>query len=233
MKIKGYIFATIIFIFSIAICYSQKDSTIKTDTLQLRYGYNWISIPRHNRPTAPDWTIIANVFNQNNFTDGYNYLKLLYLNAEYTPASIYTIEWFQNWVYFPYIFDNKRIFSTRGYKLNLNQPENGNTLIMNGMVEDTNTSIQLYGGKDNWVGYWLYESQWPFDAIPDNVLDELTKIKGQGWCCVKEWHYIEGNLVPYWICAVHEGNVLLDYGDMVILAFNGSDMEILLFQKKN
>ena len=107
------------------------------------------------------------------------------------------------------------IQSILGYKLKLlyNDPPAEKWLHLKGNVLDPDTSIQLYGGKDNWVGYWLYETQSPFDAIPDNVQDELTQVKGQDWCCVKVWQ----NQQARWLCAVHQSDVEVNYGDMLIL----------------
>jgi len=61
-----------------------------------------------------------------------------------------------------------------------------NTLDLFGDLLDPDATIDhLYPIHDNWVGYWLTESQYPLDAFAD-VLDDLTYIKGQRWFCARQ-----------------------------------------------
>jgi len=191
------------------------------DELSLNPGINWISIPRHNRSTDPDWTLIADVFHQDNFTEGYSTFDLLYLNAEPTPVIYYNADWFINWAYNPNINDVKRTFSTRGYKLDLSQPVTDNTLIMTGIMQDPATPIELYSGKDNWVGYFLHQQQDIFDAL-GIVAHYLVKIEAENWCCVYEGHYRNPNNPQLagegWVCNDRVHNI--DFGEMVVLSTN-------------
>ena len=117
--------------------------------------------------------------------------------------------------------------STLGYKLSLlynTNPDQSVKLYLHGNVLSPSASINtLYGNdKENWIGYWLYQEQSPFDAIDDDVLDELTEIKAQNWFCYKDWYMGQQN--PQWICGVGKGVNIpsLNYGDMVILKSNNN-----------
>jgi hypothetical protein len=220
MKTKIYILSIIIFSLLRINCISQNDSNkiIAPDKLYLRSGWTWLSFPRLER--TPNNPTPQTVLAQDRIS-GTDYTSLemqqnKIVNGE--PVMTYVTWNYSGWQN----NDLTEVDSKFGYKLYLEPTEN-RTIDMLGTVLDPSTTVDIYQGSndpENWEGYWLYESQWPFDAIPDNVLDELTVIKEQDWCCVKEWHYIEGNLVPYWICAVHKGDVSFDYGDMVILKTN-------------
>lgn len=182
----------------------------------------WLSFPRMNRD-GDDAVPVNTVLLNNIEPDGY----LDESELENLPP--------ESWMIEDNIYDGTQwqltgdlinIQSSLGYKLQLLYapplPENKWVHLL-GKVLDPAEDVNIYENYDNWVGYWLYESQSPFDAIPENVLDELTIIKAQTWCCVKDWDYPDGYAVPYWVCAVHEDDVSMDYGDMVILETN-SDM---------
>jgi len=189
------------------------------EPMTLNPGINWISIPRHSRTDDPSWTLIEDVFDQSNFTEGYNYLDLRHWHTYENGEQMYIAEWQEpDWSFDPPDLDDvTRIYSTRGYKLDLNQAS-FNTLILNGTVESSLTNINIYEDKENWVGYFIHQSQSPFDAIPAIILEDLTSIKAQGWHCRKRLENQEGEPVYFWVCAVYEGDVALDYGDMVILS---------------
>jgi len=74
-----------------------------------------------------------------------------------------------------------------------------------GTVLTPDWEIDLYGpNKDNWIGYFLTEPSWPFDAFTA-VLDKLTLIQTQYWAMAKifgHW-YVVNKVQP------------LKYGDMV------------------
>jgi hypothetical protein len=113
------------------------------------------------------------------------------------------------------------VHSSLGYKLGNLQPKDYRCLILEGDVWPPTNNVTIYRPYENWVGYWLPEPQSPFDAIPQNILDELISIKAQNWTCGKYWRELgDGGgqgLPSYWICACHQGRVALNYGDMVIL----------------
>ena len=124
--------------------------------------------------------------------------------------------------------DLQNIKSTLGYKLSLKYNANPNQQIkryLHGNVLSPYATIDtIYGnGRENWIGYWLYQEQSPFDAIAADVLDELTGIKAQKWFCYKEYWGMSAQ-TPQWICGVAIGTnaPVLHYGDMVILKSNGN-----------
>ncbi len=118
--------------------------------------------------------------------------------------------------------DLSHINNTYGYKLNLKYntfPYQDITLFLHGNVVSLNTSINLKASpKENWVGYWLYQEQSPFDAIEPNQLDDLAIIKAQDWYCYRDETPAGSGQAP-WICALNIGinAPRLKYGDMVIL----------------
>lgn len=115
-----------------------------------------------------------------------------------------------------------RVDSKYGYKLNLIYDDPTPEKIwlqMQGTVLSANSPLTLYRRYDNWIGYWLYETQSPLDALAPEVLDQLNAIVAQNWICGKYSGMGAGSGQPstYWLCACHEGKAQLRYGDMVIL----------------
>lgn len=219
------------------------------EELDLLSGITWLSFPRLlNNPgtSAPVQTVlgpfasgVGNILPQNFVsidTNYYSYLENLVPNSNI--GGEIEVEWDDDNV--PPIWNVdysqlKTINSLYGYKINL-LPGEERTLHMQGVLEDANTEITLHSGefKENWLGYFLYESQSPFDAIPSATLDLLSSIKGQGWYCSKQWNYPhDGNPVEFWVCAVHEGDVTMDYGDMVILKTTSEVPGSTTFQWQN
>ena len=199
----------------------SKISYTPNEAMYLSPGLNWISIPRHYRDAGhPEWTLIEDVFDQNNFTGGYNFLNLLFSNAEFSPAVEYESEWeSEEWTHIPSNNpDVTKTYSTRGYKLNLNQPSNSNTLIMTGTVEDPATYIDLYPYKYNWAGYFIYEEQDIFDAL-GSIKDDIYQIIHQHYFCYfgdimdgpsDAWPVVPGHT---WHCDQQVHNI--KYGEMV------------------
>jgi hypothetical protein len=113
------------------------------------------------------------------------------------------------------------VHSSLGYKIDYLEPQAQRHIIMEGEVWSPNESVTVFPRYENWVGYWLPETQSPFEAIPQNVLDQLISIKAQNWTCGKYWGGLgDGGGEPgpsYWLCACHKGRIALNYGDMVIL----------------
>ena len=115
-----------------------------------------------------------------------------------------------------------------GYKLLLKYNQNPYQniyLLLHGTVADPSTTIpRLYGNRhENWIGYWLYETQDIFDALDANYISGTSKIysiKHQDWSCVKDDQIQNpGGGSPGsgngWICS--SKNHFIKYGDMVIL----------------
>lgn len=192
------------------------------EALYLEPGYNWMSVPRHDRPTDPDWTLISEVFNQNNFTNGYTSLTLNYLFVDISGTDLYEVTYnpIDEWDYEPDNDDCRRTYSTRGYELNLYQPETGNILMMEGEVESLNSSAELYCLEENWIGYFIYEEQNVFNALANNI-DDFYHIKHQDYECWRYNYPIPSNcrekaltdIAPgTWIC---NGRPLIKYGEMI------------------
>ncbi len=130
--------------------------------------------------------------------------------------------------------DLTHINATLGYKLTLkygSDPNQNIKLFLHGSVIDPATTIpQLYKDKENWVGYWLYQTQNIFDAL-GSTADHLTSIKHQDWTCLyTEWPpFGPGSTPPgtgpKWYCDSKNRNIR--YGDMVILS---GDENIYNFQ---
>jgi hypothetical protein len=179
----------------------------------------WLSFPRLDR-TPNDPTVHEVLYGVNGEKiDPSNYLIYSELKnlPPNQPGEVENIFDGTTWEIGGYLPD---IQSTLGYKLYLDYPDpqpEKKWLLLSGTVLDPAEPIAVYRQYDNWVGYWLPESQSPFDAIPDTVLNELLRITAQSWYCVKRWEHQDPESDPYWVCAVHEDPVCLNYGDMVIL----------------
>ena len=202
-----------------------KEEVISLNPLdnQTRKSFTWLSFPRltNNNATPVNYVLGGDNIVPNTYPYNYNnnsYLQNLPLNSQSNTdfiTSIYNGYWTSNTG-----LDNCQ--STLGYKLSLMYNANPNQavkLYLHGNALSPSDSINtLYGNdKENWIGYWLYQEQSPFDAIADDVLDELTEIKAQNWFCYKDWSMGQQN--PQWICGVGKGVNApnLNYGDMVIL----------------
>ena len=107
------------------------------------------------------------------------------------------------------------IYNVNGYKLSIDKDHLAERqLFLEGTVIPPNTSISedLNTGKDNWVGYWLYETQDVFDALADYEPD-LTIIRAEKWTCFKD-DQIYGPEAP-WVCDTK--NPFVKYGEMLII----------------
>jgi len=173
-----------------------------TDKLNLYAGWTWLSFPRLERslnnpvPTIPVleriecFPIELQLDAQNTWFKHYN------------PITT-------NWTG---LLDD--VESTSGYKLYIDYQGGPNTEIdLWGAKLDPETEMTLEPNIENWIGYFLEETQDPFDALGGQewVDENLTMIKTQYWTMIKEcnqgncrWR-ITGSETPF------------EYGDMVIL----------------
>jgi len=207
-----------------------KEEVISLNPLnQTGKSITWLSIPRHLRNNNDGTTDTPTVFAENNFSNGYSTLNLEYDKIDPSSHADNLVhangDSYNNWSYFPNSGSTmETINSTRGYKLTVN-PKGPNKLTIKGALENQNTIITLKGPKgnnwpSNWVGYWLYQEQSPFDAIPQNVLNKLVSIKTQDWFCYRDNPSTKSaNATGPWTCALNIGinSPRLKYGDMVIL----------------
>ncbi len=198
----------------------------------------WLSIPRHLRPANPAYTPTPTVFDQSNVTDGFDELHLKYNlitgnpgNYEHIIARADYI--FQNqtpWAYYPAVNnggDMDKIYSMRGYKLELSSPPSGTEtpryLTMHGSVEPDDSEIQLFCHEDNWIGYFLFETQNVFDALGDNE-QYIYNIQHQYFTCYRYNYPVSQSCGTtkstsdypsgHWIC---DHTPEIKYGDMIIV----------------
>ncbi len=214
----------------------DKFKCIKSETLTLKPAspdnneiFTWLSFPRLNRqngnPTV-NAVLGGDNIEPNSPPDIYykagSQLENLPLNSETNNSYITSV--FQNNVWSSANGLNT-CDSKLGYKLTLKYnsfPNQQVKLHLHGTVLQPDIAINtIYGNnKENWIGYWLYQEQSPFDAISTNDLDKLTEIKTQDWYCYKDWSM--GMQTPQWICGVGIGvnSPVLKYGSMAILKSN-------------
>jgi len=193
--------------------------------LNLSEGTNWISIPRHTRFDDPNgnFTFIENVFDRDNFENPYNSFYSDYLFVNNSGNQLYEANWPSGyWVYIPEVSTAptvNKVYSTRGYKVMVNSGYNENSISLSGILENPHTEIELYDHEENWIGYFLLESQDIFDAIAD-FEEDIFVVKGKDYFCYRGDPMDGGGLPqpvePYaWFCDKLVHNI--SYGEMVIL----------------
>jgi FlgD Ig-like domain len=201
----------------------QNERGYRTSVLVLRDGITWLSFPRLNRDgnqglpvdnvlgddAGGNSLILPGAYAYGDFdTRVQNDGNMDY--ADYLSGD-------DEWVPDPYL---THVYSTYGYKIHLT-PDQDYIRLQGSMLDHDHPDayIELHRDyDDNWTGYWLPETQDPFDAIPQEVLDELTSFKSQTWACAKFWG--DGIPQPYWYCASQEHKIELSYGDMVVMKTN-------------
>jgi len=103
--------------------------------------------------------------------------------------------------------DTQTILSTKGYKFQTVNASANRNINCSGTLIPANTSITLRGNNDeNWIGYFLEDSQIPQDAFAD-IWDNLTHIYTQDWTMYKVNGIWYGSSNRY----------TLNYGDMVVV----------------
>jgi hypothetical protein len=189
-------------------------------------GFTWLSFPRllSRIPTNPTVNAVLQEYEtgvKNIVPFGYEQDSSWLINLP--PQYSHEVRSIYNGLIWPSVTGLMNIDSKYGYKLRLyynpEDPPEKVWLHMHGTVLPATTQLTIYRRYDNWIGYWLYETQSPLDALPSSVLDQLTSIIAQNWTCGRYSSLGDGNGQPssYWLCACHEGKAQLRYGDMVIL----------------
>ncbi len=157
-------------------------------------NYNWISFPKlpvdgtqnTNQPVSAD--NIMDILNTNDpDIDFPLFLELLYEDDDIPALSFIN----QGWV--PYEPVNYDLKSSRGYKLKTEDPENTDIMISGERLiapEEPNL-VNLQWG-DNWVGYWLTDSQVLDDAFGEDF-DKVKSIKAEDW----EWKDMRPERGPF------------------------------------
>ena len=114
----------------------------------------------------------------------------------------------ETWMNIDHIFT-----SIKGYKFHMNEEAD---ISVTGFLEDTSTTISLQGnGEENWIGYFLEETQKVEDAFAEYWNgDNIYFIQHQEWSAVR----LDGK----WIFKKNSDNLspTLSYGDMVIVKCN-------------
>lgn len=150
--------------------------------------YNWISFPKlpvdgtsnTYQPVSAD--NIMDILNTNDPEIHFPlFLEFLYEDDD-VPVLLFDSP---NWISI-YNPENYHLYSSRGYKLKTEEPENTDISIV-GLRLEEDTPIDLEYGE-NWVGYWLPNSQDIDDAFGDDF-DKVYSIKAEDW----EWKYT-GNI---------------------------------------
>ena len=190
-----------------------------SDQIELSgYKWNWLSFPNLDRSSGDPTP--EQVVAQENFDQGYTELEMVHLLVDENQEAMTSVVWNQQtlWQYDGLNY----VYSEKGYKLRL-EPEQERTLYLTGSILEPQTQLHLYAEKHNWVGYFLKIPQSPFDAIPENITNNLYSMVSQYWWCYN-YALIQppptkstSNTTSEWRCACNQLNMELNYGDMVIL----------------
>lgn len=192
---------------------------IPNEKLFLKKGWNWISFPRLERDAMLNNPVASKEVLENRIYPWKEYIgKMQYLEYDtnyYSNGKLTYIDklapqglWDPNVGFLYYVYSN------RGYQIELKPDQQFIDLF--GTIQDPSVPVEIYGDFNNWVGYYLPYTQSPFDAIPEEVLNQLTLMRGQYWSCYHDNPLPEGP-AGCWRCAVNQGKVELTYGSMVQL----------------
>lgn len=111
------------------------------------------------------------------------------------------------WYINPY---NSFMCSTRGYKFMVTDPDDNDSLRVFGEICEPDTYVPVVaGGDDDWVGYFLRDTQYVSTAFNYYTFLKLDKIQTKNWTAVK---FKNIWLIP--------AKATLSYGDLVILSDN-------------
>ena len=181
--------------------------------------WHWVSYPILN--TVTDDALIAREF--------FKELLLIHqgLNNDWRPTYLeeilwynqasYSIIWDSNNTEWNTYVDSHSVSSPQGYKIRLQTkayPGFPYPLVFteSGFKTPVNTEFPIYGGVENWLGYFLEEARMPQDAFAD-IWDDINLIKAKDWSLTR----IPGNGNIWGM----QGKVMpLKNGDMVIIKTN-------------
>ena len=192
-----------------------------SEVIYLQDGdWTWISFPRmirsYNDPVSIPNVLGGDMIEPNNYLTE-SKLQYLNFNGDIDESIYHSIN---GWNYSGIVND---VQSTLGYKLYLryNGLPDHKYINFTGSLYDhydpecTNCTLNLNGNADEyWVGYYHYPSQNVPDALPDEIENQISMIKGQYFTCYNEDNQSD-NIV--WRCVCNQGSATLDYGDMVII----------------
>jgi hypothetical protein len=150
----------------------------RIDTIRFKRDYNWISFPRlpmqsgtnTNQPVTADNIVDILVPGLP------DYFELLYDDDENPVLQYENNNWLE-----PNTPETYNLYSSNGYKLKTLEPEN-TEITIDGPRLEPDTAIDLQYGE-NWVGYWLTESQNIDDAFGEEHFEKVVSVKAEDW----EW----------------------------------------------
>ena len=183
--------------------------------------WHWVSYPILN--TVTDDALKASEFFKDllhvhqRFASGFwqdtpTYLEEIQWMVGGNEESIYW--WNEDW---NELVDNHYVSSPQGYKIRLQTkayPGFPYPLVFteSGFKTPVNTEFPIYGGVENWLGYFHEEARMPQDAFAD-IWDDINLIKAKDWSLTR----IPGNGNIWGM----QGKVMpLKNGDMVIIKTN-------------
>ena len=179
---------------------------------ELSSSWNWIGFPVLSNI---DETPLANVME-------YLVPHALELNSQgiNSEFQVFTGLWSTNY----------DLNSRAGYKLKMSNAQNSFNFYSMGELIQPDAPITLEPGE-NWVNYFLDETQHPFDVLEQDVINRLTSIRGQHWYIYKfkgQWYQAEpsgcGGPDP------NESCVLFRYGSMYEFTLSGGEDVTLRWQ---
>lgn len=201
------------------------------ERFELTNRINWISFPRLDRNPINIEAIDSKVALTNRIILGPDYTFTGHMKyLAYDPGSPQTGVMTSidkdlpgsSWNQSP--GDLYEVYSTRGYQLQVTPDQQ--FIYFFGHIQDPDIPVELEGTPadrfSNWVGYYLTYPQSPFDAIPENVLENLTMISGQYWSCSRYNPSPIESGYDCWRCGINQGRVEINYGDMVKLTSTAS-----------
>lgn len=192
------------------------------------HTWNWISFPRLDQENSP---VPARPLMES--IDPFpTYLKMLNRPLQESEPPTYDITYDEE---YGWSGELGTIQSTFGYKL-----ETDNVgisyLPLTGSVLDPETEITIFDEHENWVGYFLPETQHPFDAIPASVLQNLYLIRAQYWSCINSAfiappYKSTASSTSQWRCACNQLRMEIAYDDMVIMVLGTKDPETFVWNR--
>ncbi|MDD3536532.1 MAG: C10 family peptidase, partial [Candidatus Cloacimonetes bacterium] len=182
--------------------------------------WHWVSYPILN--TITDGALIASEFFQElllihqgpSYDWRPTYLEEIQWMVEGNEESIYWNNVITDW---NELVANHSVSSPQGYKIRLQQrtyPDFPYPVVLkeSGFQTPVKTEFPIYGGVENWLGYFHEEARMPWDAFAD-IWDDISLIKAKDWSLIR----MPGNGNIWGM----QGKVMpLQNGDMVIVRTN-------------
>ncbi len=178
--------------------------TIELPSPEIDNGWKWLSFPALDN--------VYSIADYNPDVAEYLLFDIMQLPIpailDIVEAQTYTIEYYSG----SWLHDYEQFFRTEGFKFHMNDAA---ALEVPGFKVTDNTTIALAGNNvENWIGYWLDDTQFVSDAFSDYWSgSNIHFIQHQYWTAT----YFGGE----WWYRVQSGHEpTLSYGDMVIVKCN-------------